>query len=414
MASVERNTARQDATVIGLIGVAHACSHFYQLVLPPLFPFIMAEFDVGYTEVGALITLYFVVSGFLQPPAGFVVDRIGATRVLLAGILMAAGGVVLYGLTPSFWALLPLVAIAGLGNAVFHPTDYTILTASVSERRLGRAYGVHTVGGNIGWAVAWAVMWPLANAIGWRWALIAAGGVGLVVAAMLFAYRHHFRDHRGHSAEPAERAGGRAAPPAQTSAAMLLATPVLLCLLYFTLLSTAMTGIQNFLPSTLLGLYGTPLSATSAAVTGFLIGSSAGTVLGALVAHHRVRPDFVVGCGLAASAALLLLVSGVELGTVLLVGVLAGAGFAMGITTPSRDLMVRATAPAGATGRVFGFVYSGLDIGGAVAPLIVGYLLDHGEPRSVLLMTFGVLLLAILAVVAMRHRRAAPRLQPAE
>jgi MFS transporter, FSR family, fosmidomycin resistance protein len=411
MATVER-TARQDATVIGLIGVAHGCSHFYQLVLPPLFPFIMAEFDVGYTEVGVLITVYFIVSGLLQPPAGFVVDRIGATRVLLAGILMAAGGVLLYGLTPSFWALLPLVAIAGVGNAVFHPTDYTILTASVSERRLGRAYGVHTVGGNLGWAVAWAIMWPLANAIGWRGALIATGCVGLVVAAALFAYRHHFRDHRGHAVDAGERPGAR--PPAPSSAAMLLALPVLLCLLYFTLLSAAMTGIQNFLPSTLLSLHGTPLGTAAAAVTAFLIGSSVGTIVGAMTTHHRIRPDIIVGAGLAAAAAFVLLIGGVDLGTIVLVGVLAVTGFAMGITTPSRDLMVRAIAPAGGTGRVFGFVYAGLDIGGAVAPLIVGLLLDHGKPRGVLLMTAGLLLLGILAVVAMQWRRPARRLQPAE
>jgi MFS family permease len=195
---------------------------------------------------------------------------------------------------------------------------------------------------------------------------------------------------------------------------MLLAVPVLLCLLYFTLLSSAMTGIQNFLPGTLLSLHATPLGIGGAAVTGFLIGSSAGTIVGAAMAHRRWRPDIVVACGLALSTALVLLVSATALDVVLLVTALAGAGFTMGITTPSRDLMVRAIAPAGGTGRVFGFVYSGLDIGGAIAPLIVGYLLDHGQPRSVLLMTAGFLVLGILAIAAMPRRRPSPRLQPAE
>jgi MFS family permease len=332
-----------------------------------------------------------------------VVDRVGAARVLIAGLLMAAGGVALCGLAPSFWALLPLVAIAGVGNAVFHPTDYTILTASVSERRLGRAYGVHTVGGNLGWAVAWAVMWPLANALGWRGAVIVTGAVGLAVAAAIYASRHRFRDHRGRAGERA--AGAPTATP--SSAAMLL------CLVYFTLLAAAMTGIQNFLPSTLFSLHGTPLGIAGAAVTGFLVGSSVGTIVGAMLAHKRWRPDAIVGAGLAVAAGFVLLLAGAELGTVLLVGVLTLTGFAMGITTPSRDLMVRAIAPPGGTGRVFGFVYAGLDIGGAVAPLIVGVLLDHGKPRGVLLMTAGLLLLGILAIVAMR-RRPAPRLQPAE
>ncbi|MBX6323507.1 MAG: MFS transporter [Rhodospirillaceae bacterium] len=407
----DRGTAGRDWAVIGLIGSAHACSHFYQLVLPPLFPFLKAEFGVSYTELGLLMSLFYGVSGCLQAPAGFVVDRIGASKVLIGGILLAAGAVTLFGLVPGYWMLLPLVALAGVGNSVFHPSDYTILSASVSERRLGRAYGVHTIGGNLGWAAATAFMLALTGLVGWRIALVAAGGVGLALAAALVAQRHRFRDHRrpaGHTRPPLPGMGLR------QSATVLLNRPVLLCLAYFTLLSTAMTGVQTFLPSTLLGLRGTPVDVASAALTGFLLGASGGVVVGAALADRRVRPDLVVCVGLALAGCLILLVSAVALGPTMLVAVLAAAGFQLGLTTPSRDMMVRAAAPAGATGRVFGFVYSGLDIGGAVAPLVIGVLLDHHGARESLWATVALLTLAIGTILAMRRDRPAPVLRPAE
>jgi MFS family permease len=406
------NSVGQDWAVIGLVSTAHACSHFYQLVLPPLFPLLMTEFGIGYTEVGLLVTVFYTASGLLQAPAGFIVDRIGASKVLIAGTLLGAGAVALMGLAPSYWSLLPLAALGGMGNSVFHPADYTILSASVSDKRLGRAYGAHSIGGNIGWAAAPIFMlMPLSGAIGWRVALIAAGGIGLAVAVALIAQRHRFHDHR----RPAAQA--RSAIPGAglwSSVGVLINRPVLLCLAYFTLLSTAFTGVQTFLPSMLFKLHATPLETGSAALSAFLLGSSGGVLLGAMLADRRVRPDLIVCCGLLVSAALMLAVSGMTFAPAVLVVVVAVAGFHLGVTTPSRDMMVRAAAPAGATGRVFGFVYSGLDIGGAIAPFVVGRLLDHGLARESLWMTVVLLVVAIGAILAMRRGRPAPALQPAE
>jgi predicted MFS family arabinose efflux permease len=412
MADKEHNSARQDWSIILLVAAAHGCSHFYQLVLPPLIPLLQAEFGMSYTEFGVLMAVYYGVSGALQAPAGFVVDRIGATKVLVTGILLAAGSVVLIGLTGSYWLLFPLVVLAGVGNSVFHPSDYTILSASVSERNLSHGYGAHTIGGNLGWAISFFAIFAIAGALGWRMTLIASGLVGLLVASLIVWQHHRFRDHRrpaadGHAVTTRRRL--------RRSAAVLFDRSILICLIYFTLLSSAMTGVQTFLPSTLFNLHGTPIEAGNHAVTAFLLGGPFGVVLGAMLANRRFRPDLVVCFGLAIAAGLVLLVSGVALSGVLLALVMAAAGFHLGITTPSRDMMVRAAAPAGATGRVFGFVYSGLDIGGAIAPVIVGVLLDHGGAEASLWLTVGLLLLAMLAIVAGRRSRAArAALQPAE
>lgn len=399
-------TAGRAARVIGLIGLAHAFSHFFQLVLPPLFPVLREEFAVSYTELGLLMTLFYAVSGLSQTPAGFLVDRFGARRVLFAGLGLLAGAVVLYGLAPSFWLLLPLVVLAGMGNSVFHPADYSILTASVPRGRLGRAYGVHTFGGNIGWAAAPVFMLGISGLAGWRPALVLAGGAGLLALALLVAQARLLKSE----ARP-HPAGGEA--PLRAGLALLLSRPILLCFGYFVLLATATIGVQTFLPATLGALYGTTLETAGAALTGFLIGSSAGILVGSLIADRSTRHDRIVAFGLASAAGLILVVGNLPMPAPALIAFMAAAGFQSGLTTPSRDLLVRGATPRGAAGRVFGFVYSGLDAGSACAPLIIGVLLDHGHPGGMLWFVAGALALAILTAVTLRrasHRAAA---QPA-
>ena len=75
---------RQDARTIGLIGVAHGTSHFFHLLLPPLFPLFIRDFGFSYSELGLLVSTFFVISGIGQALAGFLVDRVGARPVLLA------------------------------------------------------------------------------------------------------------------------------------------------------------------------------------------------------------------------------------------------------------------------------------------------------------------------------------------
>jgi predicted MFS family arabinose efflux permease len=359
--------------VMGLIGVAHSASHFYHLVVPALFPLIKDELGVGYAQLGLLTTLMFVVSGICQPIAGFAVDRFGARPTLFAGLGLFAGAILLAGLAPNYWTLAVLMPIAGIGNSVFHPADYAILSGSIERGRLGRAYGFHTLGGNIGWAAAPASMLALASVFDWRTALVIAGFVGIAILIVLLSQSSYLDDGRA-----AHRRLPKSEKPKEGSIFLVLfSLPVVLCFIYFIMVAIASIGLQNFLPGILDGLHGTPLQVATAALTGFLIGSSVGTTASLIFADRVQRHHLVVTIGLTISAAIIFLISEVQLGTFWLTALLFLAGSTLGMTLPSRDLVVRQATPPGATGRVFGFVYSGLDAGSAIAPVLIGLLIDH-------------------------------------
>ena len=414
--TVEEAPGRGQARVIGLIALAHGASHFYQLALPPLFPHLKEAFAVSYTELGTLMTVFYVTSGIAQTAAGFLVDRFSAGVVLLSGLALLCIATALTGLAPVFWMLFPLAALAGLGNSVFHPADLSILTASVRRTRHGRAYGFHTLGGNLGYALAPIVMVGLALELGWRSALIVAGAGGLVLFLVLFLNRHMFADGRAEAA-PAHRplAAGEAAagtPRRGTLAAVregiapLFSVPVALCFVFFVLLSGATIGLQSFFPALMDQLYGLPIAEGGPLLSLFLFGASGGVLLGGFLAERAAgRLQVVIGGGLAAAAALFVAVSFGVFPAATLAAPFVLAGILVGVTMPSRDMLVRETAAAHARGRVFGFVYSGLDTGAAAGPLVVGLLLDHGNPRVVLWLIAALLLLAIVSAVAAHGRR---------
>ncbi len=378
----EMRPGLNDVQVMALIGVAHGISHFFQLVLPSLFPLLKDDFQVSYAELGAVMTVFYITSGLLQTPAGFLVDRIGARAVLLGGLGLYSVAIALYGLAPGFWMLFPCAMLAGIGNSVFHPADYSILNASVRQNRLGRAYGSHTLGGNLGWAAAPPLMTAAALLVGWRGALLLAALLGLIVLALLLLSRSRLAEDMA-GARRAQQGNTASAP---TGAAPLFSLPVVMCFGYFLLLATGLVAVQNFLPATLGALHGTPLSLATTALTGFLLGASAGVVIGGALADRGVAPNRIVIGGLFGAAGMALLVAQLDLPATLLVAAIAAAGFLQGATTPSRDLIVRGAAPKGASGRVFGFVYSGLDAGSALAPPIIGLLLDHGRADQVLVL----------------------------
>jgi MFS family permease len=375
-------------------------------VLPALFPFLIADFGVGLTDLGLLMTVFFVTSGLGQPVAGFAVDRLGARRILFAGLATYCAALLLAAAAPGFWWLVPAVALAALGNSVFHPADFALMSASISAQRLGRAFSLHTLGGNLGWAAAPASMIAIASAFGWRWALIAAAGLGIAVLALLALSRAELKERPA-----AERIGAAASG---LGLRPLLTPPVLLCFGYFFLLAAALIAVQNFLPVTLGALRGISVQVAAVALTGFLLGASAGVLAGGFIADATPRHGGVVALGLLGAAAAFLVVAEVELDTVALVAVISAAGFLQGLTTPSRDLLVRASAPAGASGRVFGFVYSGLDVGSALAPLTVALILAHGDARWSFWFVAAMLLGAIFTAVSIGPAATRPQPQPAE
>jgi MFS family permease len=395
MATAIANDSR-DLPVIGLISAAHFSSHYFQLVLPPLFPLLTVALGVGYTELGLVMTVFFATSGLAQTPAGFLVDRIGAARVLTGGVALIGGGAVLAGLAPNYLALLPVAVVMGLGNSVFHPADYAILSRKVKPGRMARAFSVHTIGGTLGWALAPIAVLGIASVSSWRLALVASGVAGLFLAGLLLLQRERIEIEPAPTIRSTEGGGG--------SLALFFSLPILMCFAYFALQAISFSATQSFLPVTLHQLHATPLEIATLGITAYMLGSAVGTLGGGILADRTGRLQAIVALGLLTSAAMILLITYVPLPPVLLLLAIAVAGGLTGFTTPSRDLLVRRAAPEGATGRVFGFVYSGLDLGGTVTPAVVGVLLDHGQPRTVMLLVAAVMALTVLTVVNIRTR----------
>ena len=384
---------RRDARVIGLVGGAHGMSHFFQLALPPLFPLLRAEFDASWTLLGALVGVFYAASGLVQFIAGFWVDRFGARPVMLGGLALVAGGTVLAAFVPSVGWLFPVVMIMGAGNGVFHPADFAILNANVAPRRLGHAYSTHGILGNLGYAVAPVVSFGLAALVGWRGALGAMGLVGVVALGVLATQRAYLTSHR--------------APDAHThtlraSFGLFRQAAILACFAYFIVQTTASVGMQTFAGNALHAGFSVPLALANSAVTAFLLGGGAGIFLGGFLAARSDRHDLIASAGLLVASIL----SGLAaLGPALplLVPLFAAIGFALGATGPSRDLIVLSATPKGASGRVYGFVYSGLDVGAMIGPVWFGLMLDHGLAPQMFVVVAMLLVVAIMTVLQARR-----------
>jgi MFS family permease len=390
---------RRDAEVIGLVGIAHASSHFFHLVLPPLFPWLMKEFDLTYTQVGFLITVFFVISGIGQAVAGFVVDRVGARPVLLFGVGTLALSGVLLGLAGGYSGLIAAAAVAGTGNSIFHPADFTLLNRRVSTPRLGHAFSVHGLSGNLGWALAPVFMAGIATLAGWHVAAFCAAALAAAVF-LLLVVRRDVLD--GHAAE--HLGASRAGPPETGDGSQfrfLRSGAVWMCFIFFLCATGAFGVLQSYAPAILGNVYGLPVAMATAGLTGYLLGSAGGTVVGGFVAAKTENSDRVIGLALGGSALVALLLASAILPAWSVLVLMAGMGFGVGVAGPSRDLLVRKAATArfgkSSYGRIYGFVYSGLDLGLATTPLIFGPMLDQGRFSAPLV---GVAVLQCLALAS--------------
>ncbi len=391
---------RHDAVLIGLVGAAHAVSHFSQLLLAPLFPWLKDVFAVSYAELGLLLTIFFVVSCAMQAVSGFVVDRFGPRPVLFGGLVLLATAAFGYATSSSYWTLAFYSVVAGVGNGVFHPVDFTLLNRKVHPSRLGHAFSVHGVTGSLGWALAPAMLVPLTLAYSWRVAIACAGGVIVAVLLLLLWGRERLAVETAPAGKPA------AGQPVEGSFSFLRIPAVWMCFAFFFFTAVALGGVQAFAPESARQLHHVPASLAAMCLTAFMVCSAMGMVVGGFLAADPARCERVLGLGFGVACLVALTIAFANL-PALAVPVLFGAmGFGTGMAGPSRDLLVKRSAPENATGRVYGVVYSGLDIGQAVAPLVFGTLLDHGQPALVWLgiaMAQGVLIASAFNVRRVRR-----------
>ncbi len=388
---------RQDAKTIGLIGLAHGTSHFFHMLLAPLFPLFIKEFGFSYSELGLLVTTFFVISGVGQAMAGFLVDRVGARPVLFVALSCFVLAAVATATAQGYLGLMLAAGLAGLGNSAFHPVDFTILNKRVSQSRLGHAFSVHGITGNLGWAAAPVFLTVLTAATGsWRMAAVGMGVWALFVMAVLWINREAIDDKAGSWAHETAAKSGAAAINEHPLAFLRLPS-VWLCFSFFFWSTCALSAIQSFASPALQNMYGLPLSITAFVVTGYMLFGAAGMVVGGFLTAKTDRLERIIGACLLGAAVLLCVVGSGLLPGLLAAGVAALAGFGAGLAGPSRDMLIKQASPPGATGRVYGTVYSGLDLGFAVAAPVFGALLDHGSARGVF---YGAALTLVVGVAS--------------
>jgi FSR family fosmidomycin resistance protein-like MFS transporter len=389
----------EENRLVGGVCFAHFVSHFYIMLLAPLFIFVREEYQVSYTDLGLALTAFNVASTMLQTPTGFLVDRINARLILVAGLLLGAGAFAVAGLVHSYWVFVAMFTVAGIANTVYHPADYSLLSRHVATERTGRIFSFHTFSGMIGNAAAPPVLLFLQSWVGWRGAFMGAAALGVVTAVgLLFV------------SEPETQAGGPKTRKAEggeslTGWQLLMSPPILLNLVFFILLSFCGGGLNNYLVVTLGALYGTPPAIANSALTGLLFMSAVGVLIGGMLTGWTSRHGLIASGGLIATAIVCIAVGLVDFNAVALILLLSSAGFFSGLTMPSRDMIVRAVTPHGAYGRVFGFVSTGFNIAGIVSPLIFGQLLDRGLPREIFFFMAFCALLSIATVFVSTTRK---------
>jgi len=382
----------KDVEAIAVIGFVHGVSHFFHLLLPPLFPWLMEDFGLSFTGIGATMTAFFVISGIGQALSGFLVDRLGAARVLGGGIGCFFLAAALLALADGYAMLMLVAALAGLGNSVFHPADFTVLNRHVSQPRLGHAFAVHGLSGNLGWALAPVFLTAIAASAGWRAAASSAAMVAAAALALLFWRRQALSNPPGFVHVKQEDAG--------ISVFAFLASPaVWMCFAFFFLITTAFGAIQNFATPILQNLYGLSLALAASALSTYLLGGAAGILGGGFLAH-KGEHERLIALALGAAALLAIALATLPLPSWSILPLMAGIGFCTGVAGPSRDLLVRRVATSrfgqAAYGRVYGFVYSGLDAGLALAPIVFGVFMDNGRFAQVLI---GIAVLQALAIL---------------
>ncbi len=388
---------KHDARIIALISFGHAIAHFYNLILTPLFPWIKISFNLTWAQLGFLMTMYFAVSGVVQLLAGFLVDKYGGRRILFAGLACLALSALVMAIAPNYTILMLGAMLAGLGNSVFHPADFSLLNKYVNPARLGHAYSMHGISGNLGWAIAPIFLIGICNFSNWRIALIAASCLPIAALLALVSQRAVFLQCLLDGQRPVRKAENNS-----SMLSFLKLRAIWVCFAFFLVSAIALGGIQSFSPTGLQHIYGISLTLATTAFTTYMLGSALGMVWGGFIAAKTRQHERIIALSFCTAGISACFIGSGSVPPMLAVVLMAVTGLGAGVAAPSRDFLIRAAAPQEAMGRVYGIVYSGLELGFAIAPWLFGHLMDQKHPEYVFYGIGVCQLLAILTAIGVK------------
>lgn len=388
--------------VVGLVGMAHFMSHLFYQALPPLFVLMVVDLDTSYTALGLIMTVYHITTASVATPAGFLVDRIGARNMLVGGLAIQAIAMIAAGFFNSYWALMGLFAASGLAFAVYHPADYSLISGSVQESWLGRAFSIHAFCGNLGNALTPVLVLAIAALWGWQKTFFVIGGCGLLVALLILQQGETLQDgvERRKIKKKKSDTGGTSSMKQEF--ALLLSWPILLCFLFYIISNISIGGLRTYGVAGMVELHDMPLALAGGAIAGYMIGASGGLLVGGFLADRFGARVITAVIGLSVAGILVILIGVVSMPVLMIAGLLALSGFTRGTVQSVRDLLVLSVTPKGSTGKVFAFVYNGSMIGGALVPFVYGLFLDSGRPQAVFLVSGIGMLCALLTFIGLK------------
>lgn len=393
-----------DWKTISLLGVVHASSHFFQLVLPILFWYLSRDFGYDYVQLGFLVTCFFVISGFGQASSGFVVDRIGPAPVMFFGLSAFVVSALLLAVAPNYAVLVCAALIGGAGNSVFHPVDYSVINHQISKERLGMAYSVHGLTGNLGWAAAPLFITSLSALFGWRIAVFAVAALITLVLIISVWQRDLWGSVQKHTGPDVEL---KSTSMGATFIALTKMPTLWGAFLFFAFGSIALSAIQNYTIPLLSSEYQISQILAGSTLSAYMVAAAIGMLCGGFLVGATPNTERIVFLSLCTAGALMLLLALGVVGSTGAMLLVVAAGFCSGTAAPSRDMLIRRVTPKGATGAVYGLVYSGMDVGASIAPIAFGFMIDAQLTRGPWFGAAGAFVMSAVLAVAVAYWRTA-------
>ena len=394
MTSVMGNVGHE-FRILGLVSTGHFMSHYSQLILPPLFVLMAPYYGVGFAAMGFIMALLNISGAIAQIPVGFMVDRIGAKWILIVGLFTKTFALSAMAFVDSFWILPLLAIIAGLGHSVFHPTDYAIIMSTVHEKRIGRAFSIHTAAGNVGTLLAPLVATIfLSTAWGWKGAILSVAFIGCTSGIAILLQAGSLQDHVGRKKDK-----NKDQLSIVEGINLLIKPEMLILYLFFCITAMATVGLNTMIPATLYKVHGIDPASAATVLSFYAGGSLFGIIAGGWLADKFQKHNLLAALAFTIGASLTIIAGYFTLPYFCYLLFFFIVGLVLGLVRPARDMMVKNITPDGQAGKTFGFMSNGHFIGAALSPVLMGLILDAGYASSVFYLAAGLMLLSILTLL---------------